>query len=98
MKASPTRDSFELKVDSIDCTVYSTCTVKGTATNKGNRTIRYWKATTRYKNKAGEVVDTGMVNSLTELGPGDSDKFTDMISGLKGRTWVDVQVDEVSLK
>lgn len=69
--------------------------VRGSITNNGDKTVKYWRANVRFRDKAGAVIDTAMTNSLETLGPGESKNFDVMHRTDPRFKTVTVDVEEV---
>jgi hypothetical protein len=85
-----------LKIDDVDIN-YGHVTLHGHVKNTGDKTVRYWKATIKFLDAEGGVLDSAFTNSLQRLGPGESVTFEVMRRdvGAKKTAWT---VDEVRLE
>lgn len=69
--------------------------VRGSVTNNGDRPVAYWKATARFRDKNGAVIDTDYTNSGETLRPGESKNFQIMHRHDPRFDTATVEIDEV---
>jgi hypothetical protein len=72
--------------------------VRGSVKNGGSQTVSYWKATARFYDKSGSVIDSEFTNSGETLLPGESKRFQIMHRNLPETKRVRVQMDVVRFR
>lgn len=97
MEVAEARDKAKIVVTKHDWTSgdYGYDYVRGSIKNNSDHTVCYWKVTTDFYNKKGEVIDSAFTNSGENLRPGASKRFEIMHSHIPGAEKARTFVDEV---